>query len=107
MSQSRRKPMATLDASPILYELTAELEALHSDPHIQAVCSQWVDETYIVWVGIEDDNPLARQSVYFVEDRMSEKYPAIMFDFHVIALPKGKKTQDYVANAQVIFQRTA
>jgi hypothetical protein len=99
--------MATLDASPILYELTTELEALRSDPHIQAVCAEWVDETYTVWVGIEDDNQVARRVAYFVEDQMSEKFPGTAFDFHVIALPKGKKTQDYASNAQVVFQRAA
>ena len=27
---------------------------------------------------------------------MSEKFPSVLFDFHVVALPKGKKIQDYV-----------
>ena len=99
--------MATADASPIFHELTIEFDALKHDPHIEAIYSEWVDESYVVWVGIREDSAIARKMVYFLEDQMSEKFPDILFDFHVISLPEGKKTQDYVSRAELIFRNTA
>lgn len=104
---SIRKPMASASASSFVNEISVKLSTLRNDQYIQAVCSQWLDNVYVVWVGITDDDPKARHSVYRLEDEISEKFPQILFDFHVIALPKGKKTQDYISNAQVVFQRSA
>lgn len=106
-SDCGRKPMATVPTSPLVDEISSALVALRRDRHIQAVCSQWLDDTYVVWVGIREDNSTARRAVYHLEDEMSEKFPQVLFDFHVIALPDGKKTQDYVSNAQLVFQRSA
>ena len=99
--------MATVPASPIVNEISSELATLQHDKYVQAVYSEWLDDIYVVWVGICEDNSLARKVVYHLEDQMSEKFPQVLFDFHVIALPQGKKTQDYISNAQVIFQRSA
>ena len=106
-SDSTRKPMATVHASPMVHEITAELDTLRQDSHIQAVYSEWLDDTYVVWIGIQEDDEKARTTAYHLEDRMSERFSDVLFDFHVIALPEGKKTQDYVSNAQVVFQRSA
>jgi hypothetical protein len=102
-----RKPMATVPASSLVDQISGELSTLKNDRYIQAVCSQWLDNIYVVWVGILEDNSEARQAVYRLEDQISERFPQVLFDFHVIALPRGKKVQDYVSNAQLVFQRTA
>ena len=99
--------MATVTASPVINEISLALAGLQQNEHIQAVYTQWLDDIYVVWVGIQDDNPTARKLIYRLEDEMSETFPRIMFDFHEIALPQGKKTQDYISNAQAIFQRSA
>jgi hypothetical protein len=106
-SGSLRKPMATVTASPLINKISAELATLQEDKHIQAVYSQWMDDIYVVWVGIRDDSPTAREAAYRIEDEVSENFPQVLFDFHVIALPEGKSTDDYISNAQVIFQRSA
>lgn len=106
-SHSLRKPMATVTASPLVNEISSELATLQQDEHIQAVYSQWLDDIYVVWVGIRDDSPTARKAAYRLEDEVSENFPQVLFDFHVIALPEGKSTQDYISNAQIIFQRSA
>jgi len=99
--------MATVDASPIVYELTTELRALQQAPQVEAVFSELVEDTFVVWVGIREDNAIARKMAYYLEDLMSVKFPDVIFDFHVIALPEDKNTRDYVTNAQVVFQRSA
>ena len=99
--------MATVHASPFIDEIAQEFGSLRRNEHVQGVLSQWIDEAYVIWVGIVDDNDDARQAVYRVEDQVSEKFPHVLFDFHVIALPEGRTTQDYVSNAQVVFQRSA
>lgn len=99
--------MATAAASPLVGEIYSELATLRQEEHIQAVYSQWLDDVYVVWVGIRDDSPAARKAAYRLEDEVSENFPQVLFDFHVIALPDGKSTHDYVSNAQIIFQRSA
>lgn len=99
--------MATVSASPLADEIAASLASLGRDRYVQGVYSQWVDETYVVWVGIRDDNFAAREAAYSLDDRISETFPQVAFDFHVIALPEGKNTEDYISNAQPIFQRSA
>ncbi len=99
--------MATVSASPRASEISRELSTLQKDKHIEAVYSQWLDNVYVVWVGISEDNPEARQAAYRLEDEVSENFPQVLFDFHVIALPPGKSVRDYVSHAQVIFQRSA
>jgi hypothetical protein len=106
-SNFTRKPMATVSASPLVDQISGELSALRNDKYIQAVCSQWLDDIYVVWVGLLEDNSMAREAVYRLEDEISEKFPQVLFDFHVIALPRGKKIQDYISNAQLVFQRIA
>jgi hypothetical protein len=100
--------MATVTVvSPVAYEISAELSTLGQNDHIQGVCSQWLEDTYVVWVGIRDDHPKARRAAYQLEDEISSRHPRVLFDFHVIALPEGKNTQDYVSGANVVFQRSA
>jgi hypothetical protein len=106
-SDFTRKPMATVSASPLVDQISVKLSTLGNNEYIQAICSQWLDDIYVVWVGITEDNLEARRAVYRLEDEMSEKFPQVLFDFHVIALPTGKKTQDYILNAQLVFQRSA
>lgn len=99
--------MATVSASLIANEIASDLAALRDEQCVQAVYTQWLDDSYVVWVGILNDNPAARKAAYRLEDQVSEKFPRVLFDFHVIALPQGKKTQDYLSNAQIVFQRSA
>jgi len=99
--------MATVQASPRVDDISQEFESLRHNLRVQEVLSRWVDDTYAVWIGIVDDDDDARQAAYRLEDRLSEKFPRVLFDFHVIALPEGGRTQDYVSNAQVVFQRSA
>lgn len=92
--------------SPVL-EVSAELVSLRQNGSVEAVYFKWLDDTYVVWIGICNDDSSARRAAYQLEDSVSEKFPSVLFDFHVVALPEGKKIQDYVSNAQVVFQRGA
>ena len=99
--------MATVQCFPIATEITEELGTLQNIPNIQAVYSKWYDQTYVVWIGILHDDATARKAVYQLEDRISNIFKSVLFDFNVIALPDGKKTEDYVSNAERVFQHNA
>lgn len=99
--------MATVSVSPLGHEISLELATLQEDKHVEAVYSQWLNDVYVVWVGICEDNPGARQAAYRLEDEVSENFPQVLFDFHVVALPQGGRLQDYISHAQVVFQRSA
>jgi hypothetical protein len=107
MLPDHKKPMATVPASPIAYDIAASLATLRQNAHVEAVYTQWCDDMYVVWVGIHGDNKSARKAAYNLEDEVSERFPQVLFDFHVIALPPGRETQEYVSNAQIVFQRSA
>lgn len=58
-----------------------------------------------VWVGIIDDDDTARTDIYRFEDYISQRFPQVLFDFHIIPVPAGRRMEDYVSTAQPIFQR--
>ncbi|HKT89860.1 MAG TPA: hypothetical protein VJQ59_15560 [Candidatus Sulfotelmatobacter sp.] len=95
--------MATVQASPRVDEFSQEFESLRHNSCVEAVLSNWADDTYVVWIGIVNDDDGARRAAYQLEDQVAEKFPRVLFDFHVIALPEGGRTQDYVSNAQGSF----
>lgn len=65
------------------------------------------DTAFSIWVGIRDDNPATRQAVYEFEDTISQTFHNIVFDFHVVALPTGRRMEELMSDTQAIFQRTA
>ena len=103
MVPEHKKPMATVQASPRVDEFSQEFESLRHNSCVEAVLSNWADDTYVVWIGIVNDDDGARRAAYQLEDQVAEKFPRVLFDFHVIALPEGGRTQDYVSNAQGSF----
>jgi hypothetical protein len=63
-------------------------------------------QVFSVWVGIADDLPQARHSVYQFEDEIAARHGDVLFDFHVVPLAHGRKMQDFVSSAHVVFQRS-
>jgi hypothetical protein len=60
-----------------------------------------------VWVSLLDgDDQAARNDVYHFEDWISERYPKVLFDFHIVAVPADRKIEDYVSDASPLFQRS-
>lgn len=60
-----------------------------------------------VWVGINEDDFAIRKTVYRVEDELSELFPMIPFDFHVVPLSADVQMENYVSEAAPIFRRVA
>jgi hypothetical protein len=89
------------------YPVTMELKLLSLIPVVDSVHVLPARNTLAVWIGITSDDPEARESIYRFEDKISDRYPSVMFDFHVIPLPPGRKMGDFVTDSEAVFQRIA
>jgi hypothetical protein len=106
MSPEGKKPMATVLASPhdlIARELARGLSGL---PAVESVHFLAAENSLQVWVSLQDGaDEAARTDVYRFEDQISERFPTILFDFHIVAVPAGRKIEDFLSRANPIFQR--
>ena len=106
MSPEERKPMATALACPrdlIARELARGLSGL---PAVDSVHFLAAENALTVWVGLQNScDEAARTDVYRFEDQISERFPAALFDFHIIAVPAGRKIEEFLSLASPIFQR--
>jgi hypothetical protein len=103
----RKRKMAAsvaIDLDFVAREATARLSA---DPAVESVHFLPTDTVLSVWVAIAEDNMAVRRSVYGVEDQMSKLFPDILFDFHAVPVPAGKRMEDFVSAAQAVFRRSA
>lgn len=96
-------PSLDMELAPLLREqlsAIAEVESVRFAPG---------EKAFFVWVGLREDEPAARRAVYAVEDAMSERFPNVSFDFHIIPLPPGRGLLDFVSasGAQDVFHRIA
>ena len=106
MSPEGRKPMATALANPhdpITRELARGLSGLSA---VDSVHFLTTENALSVWVCLEDGyDETARTNVYRFEDQMSERFPKVLFDFHIVAVPAGRKIDEFLSLASPIFQR--
>ncbi len=58
-----------------------------------------------IFVGLDEDEPAARNLVYDVEDELAVKFPDANVDLHVVAIPEGQRLADYVSNSRCVYQR--
>ena len=52
-----------------------------------------------VWVGIRDHDRSARYAVYEIEDHISQQFPNVRFDFHVIPISPGSSLDAFIATS--------
>jgi hypothetical protein len=97
--------MATAPANPD-YLITRELKAgLSTMDAVASVHFLWTDAALSVWVGISDDDDTTRTNIYRFEDAISQRFSQVLFDFHVVPVPAGRRMEDFISAAQPIFQR--
>jgi hypothetical protein len=100
--------MATVAAPCADYKLVNQLRSgLSEFPEVRSVFLHHGEKALQVWVDITEDSREVRDSVYHFEDEVSEKFPMIIFDFHVVPVPVDRRLEDFVSSAQRVFQRTA
>lgn len=100
--------MATAQTLNPAQEIARKLvSALAGVPGVESIHYLETETAFSVWVGISDDNQTARQAVYDFEDMISQVFQEIMFDFHVVALPTGRRIEEFISDTQPVFQRTA
>ena len=106
MSPDGRKPMATALANPldrITHELARGLSGLSTVDSVHFLAGE---NALTVWVCLQEGyDETARTNVYRFEDQMSERFPKVLFDFHIIAVPAGRKIEEFLSTASPIFQR--
>jgi len=97
--------MGTVTVSPqemIAGDLEAGLSAM---PAVLSVHTLKTERALSVWVGIKPEDTRVRELVYRFEDEIAGRYADVLFDFHVIPVPAGRKVEDYISNIHPIFQR--
>jgi hypothetical protein len=108
MSPKGRNPMAASLVCPhdqIARELARGLSGL---PSVDSVHFLATDTGLSVWVRLRDgDDESARTNVYRFEDQMAERFPKILFDFHIVAVPAGRNIEEFLSTASPIFQRNS
>jgi hypothetical protein len=86
--------------------IAGDLEAgLSAMPAVLSVHTLKTERALSVWVGIKPEDTRVRELVYRFEDEIAGRYADVLFDFHVIPVPAGRKVEDYISNIHPIFQR--
>ena len=99
--------MATAPACPD-YLIAEQLKAgLSTMDAVASVYFLSTDTALSVWVGISEDDDTTRTNIYSFEDEISKRFSQVLFDFHVVPVPAGRRMEDYVSAAHPIFQRPA
>ena len=106
MSVEGKKPMATALANPhdpITRELARGLSALTAVDSVHFLATE---NALSVWVGLQEDcDETVRTNVYRFEDQMSERFPHVLFDFHIVTVPAGRKIDEFLSAATPVFER--
>jgi hypothetical protein len=107
MSAEETDPMATALANPqnlIVRELAKGLSGLSAVDSAHFLAAE---NAFSVWIGLQDGyDETERTNVYRFEDQISERFPKVLFDFHIIAVPAGGKIEEFLSVASPIFQRS-
>lgn len=105
---SQKKPMATVRAADPAYNVNAEIEnRLSGIAGVTSVQRRWLDDGLNIWVGVREGDDDSRKMVYEFEDFFLDRFRNIRVDFHVVSIPTGRSLQDYVSDAEIVFQRIA
>lgn len=98
--------MATAPATPLNAIADELAKGLSSLAFVESVHVLQTDKALSVWVGLpEGSSETKRSKVYAFEDGIAERYPSVLFDFHIVSIPPGRKVQEYISTAEPIFQR--
>jgi hypothetical protein len=93
-------------ASPLNAIADELAKGLSSLAFVESVHVLQTDRALSVWVGLpEGSSETERSKVYAFEDDISERYPSVLFDFHIVSIPQGRKVQEYISIADPFFQR--
>lgn len=66
------------------------------------------DGLFSTWVGATGyEDKSVRHAVYSIEDQIEKQFPGVCFDFHLIAVPAGRRIEDFISGADLVFKRTA
>lgn len=96
------QPMCT---APLIsdYQVVRELKSgLAKLSAIESVRFLATETALAVWVGLTEDGEDHRNAVYRFEDKISDLFPEVLFDFHVISLPSGRTLEEFVSSAERI-----
>ena len=97
--------MATAVVNPLNVIANELARGLSSLQFVESVHVLQTERALSVWVGLPEGlSEIDRNKVYSFEDDLSERYgSAVLFDFHIISIPRGRKIQEYISIADQIY----
>lgn len=97
--------MATAPSLPG-YAVQSALASLSGIEGVLSVHTRWLDNVLNIWIGVRDDAG-SRDSVYLFEDSFLNKFSELSVEFHVLTIPDGRRIEDFISDAQSVYQRIA
>jgi hypothetical protein len=94
--ESIRNTAARWDEDKLITELSGSLSKLLS---VRSAYFFHTDSVLSVWVGIRDHDRSARHAIYEIEDRISQQFPKVKLDFHVIPISPGSSLDAFIATS--------
>lgn len=98
--------MATVLADPDV-AIRSQLDTLSSVFGVQSVQLRRTENVLHVWIGVQEDDEHSRDRVYEFEDSFLKHFQNLPVEFHVVTMPAGRKMQDFISDAETVFQRVA
>ncbi len=89
-----RKTGARYDEDELKTELRGCLSKLLS---VRSIYFLHIDSALSVWVGIRDQDRSARYAVYEIEDRISQQFPNVKVEFHIMPISAGSRLEAFIA----------
>ena len=100
--------MATLSISSYDFISREVARGLAGLPRVDSVHYIAGEKSFGVWIRLFDAADEGdRANVYRFEDQISQRFPSIVFDFHIVAVPVGRTIEEIFSTAIPIFQRTS
>lgn len=98
--------IATCSPQEVMAEIRAQVSGM---PFVVSAAAVHHQQEISLFVGVEEehDSRESRHAVYTLEDQLSERFPQLTFDVHVVLLPPGRKLEEFVSSEPPLFMRDA
>jgi hypothetical protein len=99
-----RNTAAHCDEAEVITELRGRLSELTS---VRSTHFSRRDSTLSVWVGIRNQDRMARHALYELEDRIPQQFPNVKIDFHIVPISPGSSLEAFIAAVGPEIHRSA
>ncbi len=92
--EQMRNTAARYDEDKLIAELRGYLSNLLS---VRSIRFLYRGYALSVWIGIRDQDRNVRYAVYEIEDRISQQFPNVKIDFHIMPISPGSSLEAFIA----------